>query len=243
MKINSIEEQIRRLEASLQEGGEDDGEDSDSDSDVEEDNAGMLVETDASGKVVRLVSSLVTERIAPLPKEKLPLPMCSRGGGAARAASSSTSSSSSSRKGVRFSDEDAAAGAAAKRPRKELSGGNVSGRGGSGSSSGSGGSGSGLEAAVREMLANYIPSSAERRPFWCRICRLQSTDLDGFNAHMQSQEHLMAVKLERKMSYCKLCKKQFTSPAQLKEHLQGNQHKEHLAKVLERQKGGKTSFS
>jgi DNA-binding MltR family transcriptional regulator len=31
---------------------------------------------------------------------------------------------------------------------------------------------SGLEATVKEMLANYKPSSAEKRPFWCRICRL-----------------------------------------------------------------------
>ena len=170
IEINSLEEEIKRLEASL-EGGDGDDSDDNSENDSDDD-VGMLVETDANGKVVRLVSSLVTEQIAPLPKEKLPLPMCSRGGGASRAASSlsSSSSSSSSRKGVRFSDEGEGAGAGAgatKRPKMQAT--NKSAIVGAGAS--------GLEATVREMLANYVPSSAEKRPFWCRICRSQSTDL------------------------------------------------------------------
>jgi hypothetical protein len=74
------------------------------------------------------------------------------------------------------------------------------------------------------MLVNYQPSSSEKRPFWCRICRVQSTDIDGFNGHMESQLHQVAVTMERKMSFCKLCRKQFTSPDQLKEHLVGKWH-------------------
>lgn len=96
------------------------------------------------------------------------------------------------------------------------------------------------------MLRNYQPSSSERRPFWCRICRFQGTSLEDFNAHKQSELHIAASKKERKMSYCNLCRKQFTSPDQLKEHLDGAAHKQKLtdvrAKQQNRSSGNKRKF-
>ena len=89
----------------------------------------------------------------------------------------------------------------------------------------------GLEATVIEMMKNYEPTSMHKRPFWCRVCQFQGTCLEEFNAHLHSDEHEKASKLERKMSLCKLCKKQFTSPEQLREHLSGKAHKEMLIKI------------
>ena len=94
---------------------------------------------------------------------------------------------------------------------------------------------SGLEKTVRELLLNYIPQSVEKKAFHCRICRIESVDIESFESHKLSEMHLVAVKMEKKMSFCNLCRKQFTSPNQLREHISGNGHKEFLAKTKEKQ--------
>jgi hypothetical protein len=88
--------------------------------------------------------------------------------------------------------------------------------------------GSGLESIVSELL-NYKPSSSERRPFWCRVCRFQGNSQEDLLAHRGTDIHRIATEKERKLSYCKICKKQFTSPDQLEGHLKGKQHSERLA--------------
>lgn len=90
---------------------------------------------------------------------------------------------------------------------------------------------SGLEKAVQEVLRGYVPRSAERLPFYCRVCQTQFSNEDEFFEHRQSQFHTAAAEAERKASYCKLCRKQLTSPAQMKEHLASAPHKERLERV------------
>ena len=94
---------------------------------------------------------------------------------------------------------------------------------------------SGLEKTVRELLLNYIPQSVEKKAFHCRICRIESVDLESFESHKLSEMHLVAIKMEKKMSFCNLCRKQFTSPNQLREHISGNGHKNYLAMTKEKQ--------
>ena len=100
---------------------------------------------------------------------------------------------------------------------------------------------SGLEKTVAELLKNYQPSSSERRPFWCRICRFQGTSELDLMDHRKSEFHVVASKKERKLSFCKLCKIQFTSPDQLKEHLNGAKHKAKLDGVIQNQQRSKNS--
>ncbi|KAL7569335.1 hypothetical protein ACA910_016877 [Epithemia clementina (nom. ined.)] len=90
---------------------------------------------------------------------------------------------------------------------------------------------SGLEKAVQEVLSGYVPRSAERMPFYCRVCQKQYSSETEFFEHRKTQFHLVAAEAERKASYCKLCRKQLTSPAQLKEHLKSKPHKERLQRV------------
>lgn len=96
---------------------------------------------------------------------------------------------------------------------------------------------SGLQKAVTELLQDYKPRSAERLPFYCRVCAHQYDSLETFTNHKTEPFHEAAVAMERKASYCKLCRKQLTSPAQLREHLQSRPHKERLATLQARQKG------
>lgn len=88
----------------------------------------------------------------------------------------------------------------------------------------------GMESTIVEMLQNYAPTSSDRKPFWCRVCRHQSASHAEFNEHNKSEIHAKASKLERKLSSCKVCKKEFTSPDQLREHLNGKSHKEVMEK-------------
>ena len=94
---------------------------------------------------------------------------------------------------------------------------------------------SGLEKTVRELLQNYIPQSIEKKAFFCRICRVESVDLESFELHKLSELHTVAIKIEKKMSFCNLCRKQFTSPNQLREHVMGKGHKEYLSITKEKQ--------
>ena len=97
---------------------------------------------------------------------------------------------------------------------------------------------SGLEKTVMEMLRNYQPSSSEKRPFWCRVCRFQGTSAEALMAHRETKLHVVACQKERRMSFCKLCKIQFTSPDQLKEHLRGAKHEAKLDRAKQNQQGG-----
>ena len=100
----------------------------------------------------------------------------------------------------------------------------------------------GLESAVQDFLRGYRARSAERLPFYCRVCAQQYTNELEFGHHQTLSPHQTAVALDRKASYCKLCRKQLTSPAQLKEHLQSRPHKERLefmkGKQLQQRSGG-----
>jgi Zinc-finger of C2H2 type len=105
---------------------------------------------------------------------------------------------------------------------------------------------SGLESAVKELLANYEPKSAERIPFYCRVCKFQGDSVEALDAHRQEPLHIEAAQKERKVSFCKLCRKQFTSPPQLQEHIQGKAHRDLLASMMEKQgkwTGGSSSSS
>jgi hypothetical protein len=92
-----------------------------------------------------------------------------------------------------------------------------------------------LAQTVAELLSNYQPSSCERRPFYCRICRYQGESLEDLIGHKKSELHVMAEEGERKLAFCRLCRKQFTSPEQLKCHLKGKPHQELL---MRRRRGG-----
>ena len=86
VKILSLDEQIALLESQLKSDNNSDGDDGDDDdngdgssdyNDSASDGRELLkVEKDSSGQVVRLVSSLDEERIAPLPKSQLPSIHC-----------------------------------------------------------------------------------------------------------------------------------------------------------------------
>ena len=104
---------------------------------------------------------------------------------------------------------------------------------------------SGLESAVKELLANYEPKSAERIPFYCRVCKFQGDSVEALAAHRQEPLHIEAAQKERKVSFCKLCRKQFTSPPQLQEHIQGKAHRDLLASMMHKQGkwGGGSSSS
>ena len=93
---------------------------------------------------------------------------------------------------------------------------------------------SGLSKVVDEMLRNYKATSADRRPFWCRICQYQGNNIDDLNSHRNTKLHVMAVQRERKLSFCRICKKQFTSPAQLIEHKKGKLHIEKFQLIKSR---------
>lgn len=205
----SIDEQIALLEKSVaasDESDDDDDGDSVSSGDVkvdrDEENH-LLLEKDSHGNVLRIISSIDEDKIAPLPKEMLPGLKCSTSKKYSRSAQDD---GPERQKRIRFNDNP------------------------SSSSSGPGRS-RGLEATVKELLRNYEP--AEKRPFYCRVCRHQATDLTEFEAHKLTEFHLKATEMERKVCYCRLCKKQFTSPDQLKEHLKGKSHTERMERARE----------
>lgn len=199
--------------------------------------AKLVEQTDDSGRIIKLTSSLATERITPLPKSLLPTSTC--GSQSLKPGERPKDSVDIERekkrraelKRVRIADEHTRSskeGAYAKRAKASSS-----------NNAHSSSSNSGLEATVKELLRNYQPASAEKRPFWCRICRHQAADESTFLAHKTTELHIAAAKAELKMSYCNLCRKQFTSPIQLREHLVAKGHKAKLEKV----KAGQTKRS
>ncbi|KAL3658156.1 hypothetical protein V7S43_016787 [Phytophthora oleae] len=63
-------------------------------------------------------------------------------------------------------------------------------------------------------------------PFACKPCKFIGKDLENFQAHRASKEHLERVQAGDKILQCVLCNKSFTSPAQLDEHRAGKWHKQ-----------------
>jgi hypothetical protein len=176
-----IDDEIKRLEAEL-ENSDDSSQDSSSSDD----------ESESNDRKVLNLSSVETERIGKLPEHLLP------------------SNKKRSLKGIDRPVDPS--------KRKKVTE-----------------SKDGLRAAVKELLDGYKPRSAERLPFYCRVCAKQYTSEQEFVEHQKSEFHITAVEVERKASYCKLCRKQLTSPAQLKEHLMSKPHKNRLALVQSKQ--------
>lgn len=227
----SLDEQIALLEKDMNGSEEDDDSISTQVDEDDVDTDGILVEEDENGNVVRMVSGIAKDAIAPLPSELLPLPMCASRNPShdKSAAKRSSEHVTATTKRIRFSDENTETKSnqgTAMAPSKL----------GGDSSGNKKHQESGLEATIREMFSKYVPTSADRRPFWCRLCQFQGSDLNDFEQHRESEQHNLAVEIEKKMAYCKLCKKRFTSMAQLKEHISGSGHKEFLQKVRTSQK-------
>ena len=96
----------------------------------------------------------------------------------------------------------------------------------------------GLREAVKEVLSGYEARSHERIPFYCRVCSVQSKDMESFLAHKNTDFHKAAVKAERKATYCQACRKQFTSPVQMEEHLNSKPHHERMIYLRSKNHGG-----
>eukprot|EP01041_Mallomonas_annulata_P004891 gene4891-9757_t len=207
IRILSIDEQIAALEGELNKSDDDDfSEDNNSESNESKD--GQIIShqelikgnqyDNSTPPSVLVNTSLLNERIPPLPPTALPKPGCTK----KSALSKINDAYDRAGKRVKFSD-----------PAVE----------------------NGLQKTVNELLRNYIPTSCERKPFWCRICSFQGEALQDLENHRLSELHQLAERKERKISFCKLCRKQFTSPAQLKEHVKGKAHKERLDTMTSRQ--------
>ena len=97
----------------------------------------------------------------------------------------------------------------------------------------------GLREAVKEVLSGYEARSHERIPFYCRVCSVQSKDMESFLAHKKTDFHKAAVKAERKATYCQACRKQFTSPVQMEEHLNSKRHHERMIYLRSKNQGGR----
>lgn len=214
--IVSIDDRIAKLENELAKNN-----DSNSDNDIDDEVEScdeLIVEKDSAGQVFKLVSSNTFDRIDPLPQHLLPLPMCTPANSKKRKKIENTNNVSFClTKQVNYVPSNSPN--SEKKIDKVLP---INER-------------KGLEATVREMLRNYKPSSIDKKPFWCRSCSFQGKDLEGFQEHQTSVEHVISSQVERAMSKCKLCKKEFTSPAQLKEHLNGSSHKEKLINMKNKQ--------
>lgn len=71
-------------------------------------------------------------------------------------------------------------------------------------------------------------------PFACKPCGFVGKDMDDFQAHRQSAEHLERATHGQQKLHCKLCDKAFTSSSQLTEHKAGKWHQQRLHKKKER---------
>ena len=195
----------------------------------------LVPETDEKGRLMRLVSTLSTERIPPLPRSMLPSSSCgARSLKPGQLPADERPNKVHAPRTIRFSDESFAENDDAgqkeieqksKRSRTAEPPRNFETKTRP----------SGLQTTVRELLKTYEPASLEKRPFWCRICRYQATDEASLISHRATESHEVAARLDAKASRCELCRKQFTSPAQLKEHLGAKGHKERLERVKKEQ--------
>ena len=247
--LSSLELQILALEEQL-------GNSSDSDSDtsftvacsdesvlIEDDQEGIVVKKDKNGNTVKIESSLLQERIAPLSSAYLPSEKCKTSVRSSEDIQKSNSERAERKRKVSFVDESSGGAAGDVSPSTAQQG-NLTNNMGRKIKRGKSRDDiavkqmTGLEATVLEHLRHYKPASHEKLPFFCRVCRFKGGSVEDLERHRMSAEHASACELERKMSFCKLCRKQFTSPDQLKGHLTGKSHIERLAKMKLQQSGG-----
>jgi hypothetical protein len=228
----SLEEQIKSLESELgSDGSASDDRHSQASDDLsdgasEEGDAGIDLEVDESGNVVKIGTKLSEDDlIKPLPKKLLPLPMYTK---ILKNAGLTPEERAQRKSTIRFADEQEADGDG-KRKKKKIDGDQQQKKAQL----------AGLETTIREQLANYRPASVDKLPFYCRCCSHQSANIEEFEAHRKSEEHKVGLAVEKRMSFCKLCRKQFTSPDQLKGHLDGKAHKERLEYMKQKQQGGR----
>ena len=190
-KVLSLDEQIAALEAASSSGSDSESESDSDHGDSDHGDNNIVIQKDNSGKVLLIASSLASERIAPLPKSMLPTSACGarslKPGEVPRSETDGTETGKKRKRVIRFDDEEpsAATNEVGKDKQRKPNTAAAGSRPGANTSTG-------LEATVREMLANYQPSSAERRPFWCRICRHQAEDEAGMIEHRQSELHKAA---------------------------------------------------
>jgi len=207
-----LDDEIRRLEAEL---AQDDDDESDDESSSDESEDDYKDAHPAGSEGVLNLSQLNEARIESLPPTALPAP----GGGGTRTKNSKRALDEQ-HDNNNSNNEKKKKSKRTKTATNELP---VS---------------AGLKSAVEELLRGYQPRSAERLPFYCRVCAQQYDNEDAFLQHKQQEFHQAAVTLERKATYCKLCRKQLTSPVQLQEHLRSRPHKERLDWVQAKQRGG-----
>jgi len=212
-----IDDEIKRLEAQLQNGdnSEDDLSSASSESKSEEKgeaDMGVMSESEEKGEAnmgVICISEVADDVIQPLPSNSLP--------------------SNKRRKLKNIDGADSDDGPpVSKRQKKEHQKKLMEER-------------NGLKEAVKEILDGYVErsksSESKKLPFYCRVCDIQSVDMDAFLEHKKSKLHLAAVEAERKACFCRLCRKQFTSLKQMKEHLGSRPHREKMDYVQEKQRG------
>jgi hypothetical protein len=209
LPVVSLDEQIAQLQRDL-ESSSDDIEQQNSFDGLDDEKHLIDVEKDESGALVKLVSkSLVEHRIGPLSPSQLPSATCGFAGGKHSGGNLAKVTSK-----VKFADSQRG-----EAPKRARSGQEVSQR-----------PRIDTEAAVRELMANYVPSSIERKPFWCRVCLFQGKGATEFEAHSRTKDHKLKVAVEARLCSCAPCRKKFTSPEQLKEHLGGKLHRETMEK-------------
>lgn len=169
--------------------------------------------------------SLLAERIQHLPKHLLPLPSCSKADSKGAVVASKTSKVSFSLSNSISLNKSTNNSETATRKRMRMESGHQE---NNSTFKTSHQQPSGLSKTVKDLIRNYIPSSLEKKAFWCRACQFQASSEEEFFHHRDTESHAAASEMERKASYCKLCRKQFTSPEQIKEHLKGKAHREKM---------------
>ncbi|CEG42497.1 protein mex-isoform a [Plasmopara halstedii] len=77
-------------------------------------------------------------------------------------------------------------------------------------------------------------SFPKRVPFACKPCKFVGKNLDEYQAHKLSDNHVIRVQTGEKLLHCDLCNKSFTSAAQINEHRAGKWHKQRARNKKER---------
>lgn len=83
--------------------------------------------------------------------------------------------------------------------------------------------------AILEMV-----TAPKKVPFQCKPCAFIGKNMEDFNAHRETPEHLARQQNPSKNWECKLCSKSFTSQSQLDEHRVGKWHQQRAQQKKER---------